>query len=129
MPSSASFFRLYADAYLTFDADALLRFYDFPSIIVDNQGDHLIVQKADLLDYMRPFLGLLEDNDLGRIDPEMSATASLDEESLFASVRYRFLSRRQLMLGDFVGHYVLTARDGDWCIKFAKVGQIYSWNI
>ncbi|MEM7044704.1 MAG: hypothetical protein AAF543_17990 [Pseudomonadota bacterium] len=127
MPPSSSFFRSYADAYLAFEADRLLRFYDLPSMIVDKRGDHLIVQEADLLDYMRPFLYRLEENGLGRIDPEMSATLALDEDACFSSVRYRFFSRQQQMFGDFVAHYMLTARDKNWRIKFAKVGQVHSW--
>ncbi|MGI9416511.1 MAG: hypothetical protein ACR2RA_01605 [Geminicoccaceae bacterium] len=129
MPSSSSFFERYADAYLAFEADALLCFYDLPAIIVDNQGDHLMSRETDLLDYMRPFLGRLEENDLGRIDPEISAKLSLGDDSCFASVRYRFVSGRREMLGDFLAHYVLMAQDEGWRIKFAKVGQVYSWNI
>lgn len=126
---NATFFERYADAYLAFDAHALLPFYHLPSIIADNKGDHVIAGESDLLSYMRPFLDRLEENRLGKIAPEISEEASLDGGASFCSVRYRFLDGQQEMLGDFVGHYVLSRTPEDWRINFAKVGHVHRWGI
>ena len=55
-----NFFIEYSQAYLTFDADMLVEFFYFPSIIHDLSGIHLIKDTLDLKAYEQKFLEQLQ---------------------------------------------------------------------
>ncbi len=121
------YFERYMDAYLACDPGKFGGFFDFPCLIVDSRGDHILSDLHDLEDYERPFLEHLKDKGLSAIEYEELAARQVNESDCFCTNRYRIFGRDRQLIGDMEYHYFLAGTTGDWHIKFARMGQLRHW--
>jgi hypothetical protein len=124
MASIAAFFEAYATAHLSFDAEALTPFFHLPCLIVDNEGDHVMAEERDLLDYERAFLARLRDDGLHGVAAAPLSDMPFGRDAVVCAVHYHLEGREHAALNDFTCHYVLVRIKRDWRIKLAKSGRI-----
>ncbi len=123
----ASFFDRYARAYLAGDPTVFTDFFDFPCLIVDSNGDHVLREEHDLEDYERAFVASLKKDGVRKIEVESLREIALGGAEALCSNRYRVLASDRRLIGDMEYHYVLQGRDGRWRIKFARMGTLHDW--
>ncbi len=127
MQSIASFFERYASSYLACDATVFAEFFDFPCLIVDSNGDHILRSEQDLENYERAFVTSLKESGVCEIETERLRETALGPTEAFCSNRYRVMASERQLIGDMEYHYVLQARTNRWRIKFARMGTLHSW--
>lgn len=127
MQSIASFFDRYARAYLACDATIFAEFFDFPCLIVDSNGDHILRSEQDLENYERNFVTSLKESGVREIEIERLRETAFGPVEAFCSNRYRVMASGGRLIGDMEYHYVLQARTKRWRIKFARMGTLHSW--
>lgn len=123
-----SFFRAYMNAYLRLDPTDFARFYDFPALVSDAAGDHVMCDAGDVATYMRPFIAALRGDGLRDIAFETLASHDLGAANSVATNRYRITAEDQRMIGDMEFHYFLVRADEGWRMKFARIGRIHDWS-
>ena len=127
MQSIASFFDRYVSAYLACDATVFAEFFDFPCLIVDSNGDHILRSEQDLENYERNFVTSLKESGVREIETERLREIAFGPAEAFCSNRYRVMASGGRLIGDMEYHYVLQARMDRWRIKFARMGTLHSW--
>ncbi len=127
MEPIASFFDRYARAYLAGDPTVFTDFFDFPCLIVDSNGDHVLGGDRDLEDYERAFVASLKEYGVREIEIERLREIALGQAEAVCSNRYRVLAPDQRLIGDMEYHYMLQACAGRWRIKFARMGTLHYW--
>ena len=121
------FFDLYMDAYLKCDPTAFGDFFDYPCLIVDSKGDHVIRNEQDVEDYERPFVASLRSDGLAGIEFEALSVQEVDQSECFCTNRYRILDGDDRLIGDMEYHYFLVRIEEAWRIKFARMGRLHYW--
>ena len=121
------FFDHYMDAYLKCDPTAFGGFFDYPCLIVDSNGDHVIRNERDIEDYERPFVASLRASGLKGIEYEALKTQEINRSECFCTNRYKVLGADEQLIGDMEYHYFLVHSSGAWRIKFARMGQLHYW--
>ncbi len=121
------FFDRYMEAYLAGDPSGFSDFFDFPCLIVDSKGDHVICGEHDIETYERPFLASLRSSGLEEIEYEQLAAQEVNQSDCFCTNRYKVLAAERRLIGDMEYHYYLVRTGDEWRIKFARMGQLHCW--
>ena len=121
------FFELYTEAYLKCDAKAFSGFFDYPCLIVDSNGDHIIRDDRDIEEYGSEFVASLRRNDLKEIEFEELNAQEINQSECFCTNRYKVFGPEKQLIGDMEYHYFLVRSDDKWRIKFARMGQLHYW--
>jgi hypothetical protein len=116
------------DAYLRLDPTDFARFYDFPALVSDAAGDHVMSESGDVESYMRPFIAALREEGLVGIAFEMLASRRLGEADWVCTNRYRITADGERLIGDMEYHYVLVRKANGWRMKFARIGTVHDWS-
>jgi len=121
------FFERYMDAYLKRDPKAFSGFFDFPCMIIDSAGDHVIRDELGIENYERPFVTALHDRGLKEVEFDELSVQEINESECFCTNRYRILGADKELIGDMEYHYFLVRAGDNWRIKFARMGQVHHW--
>jgi hypothetical protein len=119
------FFEEYAQTYLTFDADGLVKFFNFPSLIHDLSGVHLLKDENDLKIYEKNFLDNLKQRKIEKIKKELlehSFTQQLPN-GIGCKIAYKLFDKNDQLIFDFDYTYSLVKNEA-WKILFARLGAV-----
>lgn len=119
------FFKEYSQAYLMFDADVLVRFFNFPSLIHDLSGIHFLKNEKDLKIYEKNFLEILKQQKTAKIENEL-LEYDLSQElpnAIGCKLAYRLFDVNNQLILDFDYSYSLLKNE-KWKILFARLGTI-----
>ena len=121
------FFDRYMDAYLKCDPKAFSDFFDYPCLIVDSNGNHVIRHDHDIENYVRPFVAFLRSSGLKEIEFDQLSAQEINQSECFCTNRYKILKADKKLIGDMEYHYFLVRADDKWRIKFARMGHLHYW--
>lgn len=119
------FFKGYAQAYLDFSADSLVRFFNFPSLIHDQAGIHLLKNGKELELYERNFLENLKQRKITRIVNELLECEFSQQLSnaVDCKLSYKLFDVDNQLTMDFDYSYSLVKGE-TWKILFARLGKV-----
>ncbi len=83
------FFELYMEAYLECDPKAFSGFFDYPCLIVDSNGDHVIRDDHDIEEYGREFVSSLRRDGLKEIEFDELSAQEINQSECFCTNRYK----------------------------------------
>lgn len=119
------FFNEYAKTYLTFDANALIKFFNFPSLIHDLSGIHLLKNANDLVMYEKKFLENLQQQQTTRVENTLLAYDLSQQlpNAIGCKVAYKLFDVAGQLILDLDYTYSLVKNE-IWQILFARLGEI-----
>lgn len=127
MKSVKIFFDNYMEAYLKCDPSVFAEFFSYPSMIVDSDGDHVIQGESDIEAYERTFVAELKEDGLRQIEYDTINLSMIGEFECFCTNRYKIIDVDEKLIGDMEYHYYLIQSNGNWQIKFARMGHVHYW--
>lgn len=125
MSEISIFFKEYAQAYLAFDANDLVRFFNFPSLIHDFSGINLLKNENDLKIYEQNFLENLKQRKTAIIENEV-LEYDLSQQlpnALGCKLSYKLFDVNGQLILDFDYTYSLIKHE-TWKILFARLGTV-----
>ncbi len=122
------FFKEYAQACLVFDADALVKFFNFPCLIHDLSGIHLLKNENDLKTYEKNFLENLKQRKTVKIENELLEYDVSQQlpNAVGCKVAYKLFDANNQLIVDFDYTYSLV-KNGKWKILFARLGKVMKY--
>jgi|SRR5688572_6409482 len=119
------FFKEYAKAYLAFDADVLVKFFNFPNLIHDLSGIHLLKNEDDLRIYEKNFLENLKQRKTARIENEVLEYDLSPQlpNAIGCKIAYKLFDIDGQLIVDFDYTYSLVKNE-TWKILFARLGEV-----
>ena len=120
-----AFFKEYAQAYLAFNSNMLTKFFNFPSIIHDLSGVHLLKNAGDLKIYEELFLENLEQKKIVKIENELLAYDFSQQlpNAIACKLAYKLFDVNNQLIIDFDYAYSLIKNEV-WQILFARLGAV-----
>lgn len=119
------FFKEYAQAYLAFDTNALVRFFNFPCLIHDLSGIHLLKNENDLKIYEKNFLDNLKQRKTAKIENEL-LEYDLSQQlpnAIGCKLTYKLFDIHNQLIMDFDYTYSLVKNEV-LLILFARLGTV-----
>lgn len=118
-------FKEYAQSYLAFDANVLVKFFNFPSLIHDLSGIHLLKNENDLKIYEQNFLENLKQSKISRIENEVLEydLSKQLSNAIGCKLTYKLFDVNDQLIMDFDYSYSLIKNE-TWKILFARLGTV-----